>query len=153
VPSLVLDHPVIKLCCLHFTWSTVVLTIPSTSSLYVHLHDDTPKCLPSLVRPLALDQSLYTSVLRCSYFIITNSLDLHHFLRLHASVFNTCASQKKKGTCCTTPTHIMVSLNHTQPKLGCFSTITYHNVCRRIVMHVDQGHKSIGPPAQVSLAF
>jgi hypothetical protein len=70
-----------------------------------------PKCLPSLVRPLALDQSPYTSVLRCSYFISTNSLDLHHFLRLHASVFNTCASQKKKGTCCTTPTHIMVSLS------------------------------------------
>lgn len=55
-----------------------------------------PKCLPSLVHPLALDQSLYTSVLRCSYFIITNSLDLHHFLRLHASVFNTCASQNKE---------------------------------------------------------
>lgn len=65
VSSLVLYHPVIKLCCLRFT-STVVLTIPSTSSLYVHLHDDTPKVFAILgpssgsrSKPLHIRSSLF----------------------------------------------------------------------------------------------
>jgi hypothetical protein len=102
VSSLVLDHPVIKLCCLHFTWSTVVLTIPSTSSLYVHLHDDTPQsvCHPWSVLWLSIKAPTHP------FFVVLILLARTHLI---FTIFFDCMPQ------CSTPAHHKKRKEHVAP--------------------------------------